>query len=515
MKKYVSMILAAVLSASLLAGCGGSGSSGQQSTEKAQETAVKTEETKEAKEAVQAESAAQTKETKEAGQAESAARTDAAGDDAKADAAADTYLVYVLDAETMAPIPGARVQFCSDVMCRMAKTDDNGMAAIHSDDAACTVHFMKAPDGYEDSSEEFTLGKDDREATYFLNKQGQASGAEAASGNTGSTEPGSEMDFPYTGFTFDVPEELNKTGGEIMFRDHGEVGVDSGVVIGYVAYQAKTEADFMEFLDKIGVHTMEDATDEKMAEIQSFYDDSPTLMFFRVMGVRGEQDLDQVNKEMFDETPLVFDEVGTAGDYKFYYVVLHDEKYYEELRNTSYPQDKLEEAYRLWQEAATTDNFKKRITVKEPESPFSSVVEGASVSFETKDLEGHPVTSEELFAGHKITMINIWATWCINCISEMEELEALNKEWAEKGCQIIGICDDAADDAMIPGAKKILEEHGVTFRNVCMSEKINEQLPAVGLPTSYFVDSEGKILCSPITGKHVEQYTETLQKLLP
>lgn len=157
-----------------------------------------------------------------------------------------------------------------------------------------------------------------------------------------------------------------------------------------------------------------------MAEIRSFYDDSPTLMFFRVMGVREEQ-----------------------------------------------------------------------------------------------DLEGDPVTSEELFAGHKITMINIWATWCINCISEMEELEALNKEWAEKGCQIIGICDDAVDDEMIAGAKKILEEHGVTFRSVCMSEKINEQLPAVGLPTSYFVDSEGKILCSPITGKHVEQYTETLQKLLP
>jgi hypothetical protein len=37
---------------------------------------------------------------------------------------------------------------------------------------------------------------------------------------------------------------------------------------------------------------------------------------------------------------------------------------------------------------------------------------------------------------------------------------------------------------------------------------------AVGLPTSYFVDSEGRILCEPIVGKHVEQYTETLQQLL-
>lgn len=65
------------------------------------------------------------------------------------------------------------------------------------------------------------------------------------------------------------------------------------------------------------------------------------------------------------------------------------------------------------------------------------------VSFETVDLDGNPVTSEELFVDHDVTVINIWATWCINCKQEMEELEALNKEWADKGCQIIGICDDS------------------------------------------------------------------------
>ena len=167
MKKYVSMILAAVLSASLLAGCGGSGSSGQQPAEKAQETAAQTEEAKETKEAVQAESAAQTDAARDD------AKADAAKDDVKADtaAAADTYLVYVLDAETMAPIPGARVQFCTDVMCQKGKTDENGMAEFHSEPGTYTVHFMKAPDGYADSTEEFTLDKDNREATYFLKKQ--------------------------------------------------------------------------------------------------------------------------------------------------------------------------------------------------------------------------------------------------------------------------------------------------------------------------------------------------------
>ena len=71
----------------------------------------------------------------------------------------------------MDPIPGARVQFCSDVMCQKGKTDENGLAEFHSEPGTYTVHFMKAPDGYADSTEEFTLDKDKREATYFLKKQ--------------------------------------------------------------------------------------------------------------------------------------------------------------------------------------------------------------------------------------------------------------------------------------------------------------------------------------------------------
>lgn len=157
MKKYVSILLAAILSASLLAGCGGSGKSGQQPAKEAQEQAAQPEETK----------------TEEAGSVEDGAQADAAKEDPQAAAAADSdaYLVYVKDAETMAPMPGVNVQFCSDVLCQMGKTDENGVAAFHSDPGTYTVHLMKAPDGYVSSTEEFTLDQDTREATYFLEKQ--------------------------------------------------------------------------------------------------------------------------------------------------------------------------------------------------------------------------------------------------------------------------------------------------------------------------------------------------------
>ena len=482
MKKYVSIMLTAIFCISLLAGCGGSGKSDQQPAEETKERA------------------AQPEKTEETGAKENAA-----------DAAADpnAYLVYVLEAETMAPIPGARVQFCSDTMCQMGKTDENGATSFQADPGTYTVHMLKVPEGYVKSEEEITLDKDNREATYLLAKEG----TEAEAADNKSAESDSVMDFPLAGFTFDAPEEFNHLMGEIRSKDIGEIG-DTGVVIGYVAYQAKTTAEAEEYFNTLGVTTLEEMTDEVYEKMEKFYEDTPTILLFRVMGVKGNQDLEELKKQMFEFPVLAFDERGTAGDYKFYYVVLDNEEYFEELRNTAYPQDKLDEAYKLWQEAGTTSNFKDRVKIKEPVSIYPSTEDGAAVSFETQDLNGNPVTSQELFAGHKITMVNLWATWCINCKAEMEELEALNKEWAEKGCQIIGICDDADEEEMIPTAKKILEEKGVTFPNVRTTEVIRDQFPSVGLPTTYFVDSEGKILGRPIVGKNVEQYKETLQQLL-
>ena len=49
------------------------------------------------------------------------------------------------------------------------------------------------------------------------------------------------MDFPLAGFTFAVPEEFKHAKGDIRDVDFGEIGAGSGIVIGYVGYQAKTE----------------------------------------------------------------------------------------------------------------------------------------------------------------------------------------------------------------------------------------------------------------------------------
>jgi thiol-disulfide isomerase/thioredoxin len=59
----------------------------------------------------------------------------------------------------------------------------------------------------------------------------------------------------------------------------------------------------------------------------------------------------------------------------------------------------------------------------EPEDPWT----GKDLRFETTDLDGNPVRSVELFAQHKVTMLNVWATWCGPCKGELQELGEINR----------------------------------------------------------------------------------------
>ena len=51
---------------------------------------------------------------------------------------------------------------------------------------------------------------------------------------------------------------------------------------------------------------------------------------------------------------------------------------------------------------------------KEKEPPDVSEADdciGTKVSFTTTDLDGNPISSEEIFSQHEITMVNIWSSW--------------------------------------------------------------------------------------------------------
>ena len=126
-------------------------------------------------------------------------------------------------------------------------------------------------------------------------------------------------------------------------------------------------------------------------------------------------------------------------------------------------------------------------------------------AFEGKDLDGNTVKSDELFSANAVTVVNFWFTTCNPCVGELAELDALNKELAEKGGSLIGVNTFTldGDEAAISEAKDVLAKKGATYQNVYFDSdgeagKFTTNIFAY--PTTYVVDRSGNIVGEPIVG---------------
>ena len=138
-------------------------------------------------------------------------------------------------------------------------------------------------------------------------------------------------------------------------------------------------------------------------------------------------------------------------------------------------------------------------------------------AFEGKDLNGNTVKSDDLFSKNAATVVNFWFTTCNPCVGELAELDALNKELAEKGGALIGVNTFTldGDEAAISEAKDVLAKKGATYQNVYFDSdgeagKFTANIFAY--PTTYVVDRNGNIVGDPIVGAITEKkQAEALQ----
>ena len=126
-------------------------------------------------------------------------------------------------------------------------------------------------------------------------------------------------------------------------------------------------------------------------------------------------------------------------------------------------------------------------------------------SFTGKDLDGNEVKSDDLFSGNAVTVVNFWFTTCGPCVSELSELDAMNKELAEKGGELIGINSFTldGDEKSITEAKEVLDKNGASYRNVYFDSDSDAGKFTAGIyayPTTYVVDRNGNLVGDPIVG---------------
>lgn len=131
---------------------------------------------------------------------------------------------------------------------------------------------------------------------------------------------------------------------------------------------------------------------------------------------------------------------------------------------------------------------------------------GKEYTFTAETLDGQTIDSAELFAKAKVTMLNIWGTYCYPCLMEMPDLGRLADDYADADFQLIGlICDvNSPDSDTGATALEQIAETGADYTHMLATAEVikNVMFDVYAVPTTLFFDSEGKLICSAVVGSN-------------
>ena len=163
-----------------------------------------------------------------------------------------------------------------------------------------------------------------------------------------------------------------------------------------------------------------------------------------------------------------------------------------------------------------TQNEEKEETEKEgtEETEEDTVV----LSFEASTIDGEPMTSQ-IFAQSKLTMVNVWATYCNPCLSEMPDLGEIAASYDTSDFQIIGIISDVAEgsgEEALANARDLVLQTGADYPHLLLNESLYTNLVGAvdSVPTTFFVNNEGEVLGYTIGAKSKADWEEIIHELL-
>lgn len=146
--------------------------------------------------------------------------------------------------------------------------------------------------------------------------------------------------------------------------------------------------------------------------------------------------------------------------------------------------------------------------------PFS-----APFSFETVSLEGETVSSD-ILSDSRLTMINVWATYCNPCLNEMPGLGELALEYAPEDFQLVGIVSDVLEGTGEEGLEQVRELMDATgadsYTHLLLSKSLYDGLlsDVSAVPTTFFVNADGKILDTVVGAMEKDDWKEKIDELL-
>ncbi|NFO03416.1 TlpA family protein disulfide reductase [Clostridium botulinum] len=143
-----------------------------------------------------------------------------------------------------------------------------------------------------------------------------------------------------------------------------------------------------------------------------------------------------------------------------------------------------------------------------------------SIIIESETIDGKEINNE-IFLDKKITIINIWGTYCSSCVKELPYLQEIYEEFQGNNLGVIGVIIDVAKENTrvkdLIKAKKILDENNIKYPNILLDSKFKAcTTGAVFLiPTTIFVDRQGNVIGDIIeTAYSKEEYIKIIKEIL-
>ena len=136
---------------------------------------------------------------------------------------------------------------------------------------------------------------------------------------------------------------------------------------------------------------------------------------------------------------------------------------------------------------------------------------------DTVDIYGKAVDGS-LIADSRLVMVNVWATYCNPCISEMEGLGNLSRKLKDQGVMIVGLVSDcqnsdlSANEGQLQTARLIAESTKADYPHLLPSRAIMRDImvQVQAVPTTFFVDGRGKMVGSVYVGSRSESDWEEI-----
>jgi len=139
------------------------------------------------------------------------------------------------------------------------------------------------------------------------------------------------------------------------------------------------------------------------------------------------------------------------------------------------------------------------------------------LTFEANTIEGEAVTSD-IFTDSKLTMLNVWATYCSPCLNEMPDLGEIANSYDKEEFQMYGIISDVqdGDTEMMETANQLIAETKADYPHLVLSESLYTNLLSgvTSVPTTFFVNRDGEVLGYLVGAQSKEAWESIINELL-